>query len=214
MSQRQDLVRHIAFMVRIGELLEAHLVRGGEQSPTGFYLPKRKLRVFRANLMGFVIGIDKSTQGYEEFVLDDGTGQIPVRNFDSTLQLDKLDVGDIVNVIGRVREYNDVRYVIPEVVRKLNDKRFLELRELEIKTTKTPECDAVVETTEEVSEVFDETSPKQIVYEMIREYDKGDGVEIQELYEKSKLRDIDGIIDTLIKEGEIFKISPTRVKVL
>ena len=206
--------RHTAYLVRVGELLEGQQLKHEEGSPTLFFIPKRQLRLSRANLVGFVIGKENNGTGYEEFTLDDGSGTIPVRNFDTSLNLNSLKIGDCINLIGRVRDYNGVRYIIPEIVRRVN-RGMLKLRELELKSVNTEAMKPLNDKKQpEKEHTLDETSPKQQLYEMIKELDKGEGVDIQTLHAQSRVADVDRIIKELIEEGEIFKVSPARVKSL
>ena len=206
--------RQTAFLVKVGELLEGRPAQQEAGVPSALFLPFRKLLVSRANIMGFVISKETGSSGYDEFVLDDGSGRIAVRNFDTSLSLSSLNIGDVVNVIGRVRDYNNTRYVIPEVLRKV-DKTLLDLREIEIAAQQLPEePEPVAKPPVQEAKPLDEGSPKQKVYEAIQEMDTGAGVEVQELKLKCKLKDIDKVVNTLIEDGEIFKVSSSRVKVL
>ena len=63
--------------------------------------------------------------------LDDGSETIRAKAF-SSLILDPVGVGDIIDVIGKVKEYNEEIYFIPEVVFKVTDPNLEILRELEI----------------------------------------------------------------------------------
>jgi len=204
--------RQTAFLVKVGELLEAHPT---DQQPAAFFLPSRKIMVGRANLMGFIIDKENAGAGFDEFVLDDGSGKIAVRNFDASLSLGNLSIGDVVNVVGRVRDYNNVRYVIPEVIRKV-DKAMLDLRELELARQKLPEeLEPKAAPKPNVPpKPLDEASPKQSVYEVIQELDTGSGVEIQDVRQRCNVKDIDKVINNLIEDGEIFKVSSSKVKVL
>ncbi len=207
--------RHTAYFARINELQEGVYSPGDENNPSSVFIAKRQLRVARVNLLGFVISIDDENPGYEEFVIDDGSGNIAVRNFDTTKRLEKPEVGKLLNVIGRVREYGNQRYILPEIVKIVEDKRFMEMRYLELGFMLTPKSKEMMQEQEIVKEEeIDETSPNQKVFELIKGLDSGKGVDIQELKQKSGLAEIDKILQMLIETGEIFKISPERVKAL
>ena len=51
------------------------------------------------------------------------------------------------------------------------------------------------------------------IFKLIKTLDKGDGVSVEELSSKS-IEGTDKIIDTLLKEGDIFEVKPGRLKVL
>jgi RPA family protein len=206
--------RQTAYLVRIEELISGSIVKDNPDQPSAFFLPIRKLTVSRVNVTGIVVGREAS-QGYDELLIDDGSGAISLRNFDTSINLAGLKIGDMVGVIGRVREYNGSRYIIPEIVKVLSDKRELVLHELQTKALSLPATnDTPAKPKSAASAVLDEASPKQMVYELVKELDRGEGADIQELAAKSHLADIDAIINSLIKDGEIFKVGPGRVKVL
>jgi len=52
--------------------------------------------------------------------------------FKTTKPLDSLETGDVVDVIGKVREYEGETYVIPEIARKTGNPNFELLRRLEL----------------------------------------------------------------------------------
>ena len=203
--------RQTAYLVKIEDLLKAQFVQGTDDVPGYFFLPERELKVVRINCTGIVIS-NEDMNGFQELVIDDASGGIPIRNFDASIKI-SVQIGDIVRVIAKVRDYNEQRYLLPEVVKKLDSPKWLTLRNLEILATPTPF--GIIEKVEEKGEhVLDEHSPKQKVYELVKELDKGEGVNIIKLQEKSNLENFDNVVRMLIEEGEIFKIAADRVKVL
>jgi len=202
--------RQTAFLVKVKELLEARLTEPKGEQPSLFYIEPRKLTVSRVNLTGFVVRKNPG-QGYDEFMIDDGSGSILVRNFESSIA--ELNVGDIVRVIGRIREYNTSRYIIPEIVKRLQTKKMIELHSLEIKTTITPKSSPASKPLL-AKKNAEETSPKQQVFELVKELDSENGADIQDIAAKCQLENVDAIINDLIRDGEIFKVGPSRLKVL
>lgn len=57
-------------------------------------------------------------------------------------------------------------------------------------------------------------SPSEKMLHLIRQLDKGDGAEIEDVVTQMNLPDADQLIDLLLKEGEIFQNKPGRVKTL
>ena len=62
-------------------------------------------------------------------------------------------------------------------------------------------------------ETIIDLSPTNEIVKLVKQLDKGDGVSIEELSSKN-IKDIDKIIDMLLKEGDIFEIKPGKLKVL
>ncbi len=73
------------------------------------------------------------------------------------------------------------------------------------------------ETEEIVVEEIQEEKPEnkiELIIKTIKEFDKGDGADIEEIISKLNSIKAESIISSLIKEGEVFEIRPGRVKVL
>jgi hypothetical protein len=64
--------------------------------------------------------------------IDDGTDTIRAKVFNAVSMFESVGVGDIVDVIARVKEYNGEIYVTPEIIRKIDDPNVELLRKLEI----------------------------------------------------------------------------------
>ncbi len=93
----------------------------------------------RVVLVGFVVnkfyreGDDTGKKRFESIVVDDGTDTIGVKVWgeeDASL-LEGVKENILALVIGRVREYNDEVYVMPEIVRELTDPNYMSLHLLE-----------------------------------------------------------------------------------
>ena len=56
---------------------------------------------------------------YKTLTIDDGTGKISARAFENNVLLDKTDVGDVVLIIGRPREFSSEKYILIEIIKKI-----------------------------------------------------------------------------------------------
>ena len=218
MSQEQDLYRRsdmeeiknqkrlVSYKVSINNLLKGLYIK--EEGWTPNYIKINGLNVSRVNILGTVV-LREDQEKYSSIMLDDGSGKIQIRSFDNNNIFQDISISDSVLIIGRIREFNNERYIIPEIARKI-DQKWLKVRQIEIKNSKP----AVNEEPETTAEEIVSDSPTTLVYSLIKELDRGQGAEIEEVLQKSKVSDAEKIIDNLLKEGEIFKTSPGRVKVL
>jgi len=124
--------RLTAYKTRIKDVVEGKFVSLGGFNPS-YALTHYGLRLSRIHILATVINTyiteDKK---YAFIVIDDGTGIIRSKAFQDTAPLANVKVGDIVDFIGKVREYNDERYLVPEVVAPVNDPNFESMRKLEI----------------------------------------------------------------------------------
>ncbi|MCK5473850.1 MAG: hypothetical protein KAI53_00450 [Candidatus Aenigmarchaeota archaeon] len=129
---KQPIKRLVAYKVTIADVVD-----GNYKAQEGFN-PSRVeiswgLSVSRVHIIATVVNHYKSEDSKYAFItLDDGTGVIRSKAFQQdTKFLEKIKKGDIVDVIGRIREYNDERYIVPEVVRVVDDYNMITLRKLE-----------------------------------------------------------------------------------
>jgi len=199
-----DPKRLVAKKIRISDLLKGKYVK--EEGWTPNYIITEYGNVSRANILATVIA--KNEDG--SFLIDDGSANINVRSFDE--KIFNVDIGDLILIIGKPREWNNQKYILPELVRKIEDKRWSEVRKLELKNLKKTEQQET-----KISEPVEEeiiSSPYQKMLDLIRKKDTGQGAEYQEILILSNLRDSEKILTTLLEEGEIFEIKPGRLKVL
>ncbi|MCD6368072.1 MAG: hypothetical protein J7L45_03240 [Candidatus Aenigmarchaeota archaeon] len=91
------------------------------------------VRISRVRIMATIMNKFVTEDGkYGFIVLDDGTETIRAKIFKSVKMLENLSIGDIVDVIGKIREYGDELYIAPEIIRKIEDPNFLILRKAEL----------------------------------------------------------------------------------
>jgi RPA family protein len=203
-QKNENITRQTAYIVCIRDITNSNYVKTeGEWTPN--YLEINSIQVSRINLMGVVISVSEE-ENSKSFVLDDGSGSIQVRIFDQTLKIN-FDIGEIVMVIGKPREFNNEKYIVPEIIKILNED-WLELRKKQIKHISSIFQIPKKEKFEE--EVIENTS--EGIFKIIKELDKGDGVYIDELIKKNP--DAEKIVQNLLNEGEVFEIKPGKIKLL
>lgn len=109
-----------------------YVVREGFEP--NYVLTKRGELLSRARVLATVVDKFVSETGkFASLTLDDGTDTIRAKVFNAVSMLDNIAVGDIVDVIGRVREYQGEIYMAPEVVAKQENPNYELLRELELR---------------------------------------------------------------------------------
>jgi len=90
----------------------------------------------------------------------------------------------------------------------VKDKRWIDVRKIELKKRKNEERPVIKERKEEV------LSPYQKILEIIGSLDFGKGADYHEVIAKSKVVDCERMINALLEQGEIFEIRPGKLKVL
>lgn len=165
--------------------------------------------IARANIIGGVLTKDSSPSN-QSLILDDGSGKILVRSFDSATIFDKINVGEVVLAIGKPREFNNEHYLSVEIIKKL-DLRWMNVRRLELQKKV---LEVVKQKKNDGEVVSDFSNVKRNLIELIRSVDKGQGVEVAEIMRKFENEDIKEELDYLIKRGEVFEVVPGVLKVL
>ena len=198
--------RHIAYKLRIKDILSSKYVKTDGINPN--YLQVSSQEVSRVNAIGVVVQ-KSNMENYSELIMDDGTGKISARTFENNFLLNNVDVGDVVLVIGRPREYLEEKYLVVEIAKKI-DPLWAKARKLELKDFDPQDNDDVKEGGGN-KEIFDE-SRKNRLLKTIKELDKGEGVPVDDLH--SALGNVDNIVGVLLREGDVFEVGPGKLKVL
>jgi len=163
--------------------------------------------------------------------VDDGTGSVMLRTFESMSIFSGLEVGDVIQIIGKPREFNQTRYIVPEIITKVS-KDWLILRKLElerdlgadfqntpskINITQPPQREETPTPTVDNTTKNEDTSATNVfdrIMSHIKENDAGDGIDIEDIKESINIPGCEEKIQELLKLGEIFEVRPGRVKVL
>jgi RPA family protein len=226
--------RWTAYKMAIADIVNGNYTDDG-------FVQFRNLQVNRVRIIGTVVSkFVADDRKYGFFIVDDGTETIRVRSFEDNLPLiEKVKIGDIVDVIGRIRKYEDEIYIIPESVQIIDNPNWIILRKLELMRQKKelPKTEDHVESNEEeivLEEVEEEIvienpedkklpegqttlveSPRQKVVKLIKELDKGEGAEVSKIIEKvGDENTVETVLTDLMNEGEIFEPRPGKVKLL
>ncbi len=216
--------REIAKKCYVKNILNGKYVVKEGWSPN--YVKRGELKVSRANLVGVLI-----SKGEDRGVLDDGSGQILLRNFEEKNPLKDIEVGDVILVVGRPRVYNDRKFIRLEIVKK-QKRKWLQHRKKELeKNTELKNIEEKEKEEKKKSRVSQEEDRSEQVkkgkkkkeeknkvltkdlLKTIKDMDSGDGVDIDKVIEKHG----DGAekkLDFLMREGEIFEVKAGRIKVL
>jgi len=142
---------------------------------SGYVLLEDGREVSSVHLLGTVVNSYVSDDGkYGFVVLDDGTGMIRVKVFQDTGAIRKVKKGDIVDVVGRLRQYNDEVHIFPEFVKMVDDPNYETLRKIEFalmdfeQGAKRDVIRSLAKEHKDVSEMEESLSEKDIKGEMFR----------------------------------------------
>ncbi|RMF54955.1 hypothetical protein D6745_03650 [Candidatus Woesearchaeota archaeon] len=205
--------RQPAIITNINNLLKGEYVRREGWEPN-YIITKEGLKISRVNLIAVVVS--KSGDGeFPSIIIDDGTGKISVRSFENN-RLNDFDVGDVVLIIGRPREFGKEIFIMPEIIRKIINKKWVELRKLQLNTIiyKKPEDKSMEESEEKKEEENISEGFIDKILNVIKSLDDGNGALIEEVISTSKIKNAEKIIKNLIEQGEVFEIRSGRIKIL
>ena len=212
--------RQIACKARIAELINGNYIKEEGWTPN-YIITKYGKHISRINLIGTVISKGNGGQEYQSLIIDDGSGTISLRAFEKSETINNTEIGDVIIVIGRPREYGPEKYIVPEIIKKINNNKWINVRkiELEIEDLKTAELPikekkVIVEDIEPKEKIKDAINNSQRVYETVKELDSGQGVDIEEIIKKTGIKEADEIIKKFLMEGEMFEIRPGKIKIL
>lgn len=213
--------RQTAYKVFIGDLLSGEFVEEkGEWDPN--YILIKDKKVSRVNIIANVISkYEAMDKNYASLDIDDGSGVISLKSWKEDVSLlEKIKIGDLILIIGRARQTNNQVYVSPEIIKIFQDFKWGRLRRLEleqfwgkreeIKTVKQEEKTNLVVTEENVNDVTE--SARQRVLNIIERNE----VDLKRLIELSSLNpdEVKVIVQTLLKEGEIYEPKPGVLKLV
>ncbi len=190
----------------IESILQGSFVRTEGWNPSYFLTDLGDIS--RVNIIGVVV----SNEVGGGVLIDDGSGRILLRSFEGNL-FEELSLGDLVLIIGRPRVYNEQKYLLPEIVKKINPRwgayRQLQLEILKKKTRAIKKESRVILNEKEKSVNY-----FQKIVEFVKDLDDGSGADVNEVIKRADAPKGEELVQKLIEEGELFEIKPGRIKVL
>lgn len=126
-------MRSTANKVKIEDLTHGDYVHSPEGEPNYLVTPWDQ-KVLRINMIATVVDTFVRDDGdYATLTLDDGSETIRAKAWsEETEEMQEFEVGDLVNVIGKVREYEGEIHLVPETIREVENPNWGLVRELEI----------------------------------------------------------------------------------
>ncbi|RLI99743.1 MAG: hypothetical protein DRP06_02990 [Candidatus Aenigmatarchaeota archaeon] len=91
-------------------------------------------QISRVRILATVLDKYVSEDGnYASLTLDDTTDTIRCKIFKELDIIETIEKGDLVDLIGKIKEYNGERYIQPEIMVRIENPNFEVLRVLELK---------------------------------------------------------------------------------
>jgi len=208
MNEQEQFKRHIAFKLRIGDILRGKPLIVNEKFS---FLELGSKRVVRVNVVCNIV--DKyESEGDRKFLsltTDDGSGQIKLRAFGEDVgRFRDFGQGETVLVIGLLRHWNNELYILPEIIKGL-DPKYLLVRKLESEKEKSTSAEPIPRG--QITEVRDK------ILGVVKNSEENGGIDIEAL--KTNLQEIspeiiEQEIQKFIEEGIVFEPRPGKVRYL
>jgi len=234
MADVSSFQRSLVAKVVLREIVEGTYVQESEQQPNYLFTTEGK-KIYRANIIAVIVNKQK-IGSITNLLLDDSTGKMTLRFFEEQKNIEEINMGDVVLVIGRIRIFNNEKYLSAEIMRRVEplwlkvrswecEKKGLLSLEEGAKEKNQKRIDPAEEVILEKGNFASDNNalgrsiqedvqlPFQKIIKIIKELDQGEGVLIEEVITKSMLGDSEKILEKMLVCGEIFQNLPGRVKV-
>ena len=188
--------------VPIADLTAGQWVKKEGFEPS-FLLTQGGEQVGRARVLGTVVGsFINEEKTFSSLTLDDGTDTIRTKVFKDLSPLAGLNVGDVIDVVGRVREFNGEIYLNTETAARIPNMNIELLRAAELlgRPKITPVTPAQVE------------GARATVLKVIEQHP--DGIRFEEVFGALKLaeNEVEQAISDLLAEGVCYEPTPGRIR--
>lgn len=189
-----------AVKLHIEDIVRGKFVK--EEDGRRVFVTLNKRVVSRVRVLGTVVRkFANEDKSYGFLILDDGTETIRVKVWRENVELiEQFEEGDIVDIFGRVREFGEEIYIVPEIIVKIDDPNWEILRELEIMNDK-------LESLKRNGEIISEVT----ILEVLERLDKGEGVSIEDLARElgnPPKENLQKVLRILMNRGEIYESKP------
>lgn len=203
-TPEQEFKRHIAYKIRIGEILEGRPVMEMDRFKC---LELAEKQIVRVNIIANIIDkfIQDGEKKFASVTIDDASGQIKLKLFGEDIKkFEPFAQGDTVGIIGLLRAWNNEVYLTPEIIKK-RDPAYLLIRKLEL--------DAEKPKTLEKSEL---AQLRDLIMQKVKADDADGGTDIERLVLdlKASAEIINAEIKKLLEEGLVYEPRPGKLRYL
>lgn len=207
MQQNNFRKRLVAYKVGISDILKGVFVK---DDLSAGHIKFGDEVISRVNIIATLVYKSEGLR-YASAVVDDGTGRIALRTFENEGIFSNVNVGDVALIIGKVREFNGERYIMSEILKKIDNARWLNVRRTELGKIPLKNKEDRMNVGKDKIEEFSNVNEK--LYLLIKKLDKGDGASVEEILKGSD-GGAEDIINRLLEKGDIFEVKPGKLKVL
>jgi hypothetical protein len=126
-------LRQTTIKTRASDIVNGKFVKKEGLEPS-YVLTNIGQKISRVGLVGVVTDKFMSEEGnYSSITIDDDSESIRIKAFKEDVNIfDKIELGELVLVIGKVREYSNEIYIIPDMVKKMPNPNYEILHRIEV----------------------------------------------------------------------------------
>ncbi|MBU0898826.1 MAG: hypothetical protein KKB03_01500 [Nanoarchaeota archaeon] len=204
--------RMTAIKMNISDIVNGQWVKKEGFEPS-FVVTSSGEEISRTRFLGTVVGKFVAEDGnFASITIDDSTDTIRAKTFKTAKPIDTVEIGDVIDMIGKIREYNAEIYMIPEIVKKIIDPNLELLHRLEInKRSKKPKNQRTGQSIIE-EKIEDRDILRKNIISFMSTND--DGVTYGSVIENISApeKDVESIINDLLAEGICYEPTPGKIK--
>ena len=126
------ITRSVAYKVWVSDIFSGEYIKQEGFNPNYIVLDGKQ--VSRVNLIATVVGTFMSDDGnYGAITIDDGTETIRMKAFGpDVIKIKNAETGQLVRAVGKIKEYNDERYLAPDFIKEIKDPNWIIVQKLEL----------------------------------------------------------------------------------
>ena len=234
-QQPQQFQRQVAYKIWISNL--NNCIFHTPQKKEGEFIPSyaeyKDKKISRINIIATVVDYYRSEDGnYISTTLDDGSSTIRLKAFnDDAKILENLKKGDTIITISRVKEYQGELYLIPEIIKKVENYNLEIIRksellknigkpEIEKPRTINPQNQTPTQESNIIPKIATEKDPKheELRNKIISKISENEeeGAKLSEISTSLEIEQeiTTKIVRELLLEGEIYENKPDHFKAL
>lgn len=200
--------RMTAKKVRISDIMSGKWIKKEGMEPS-YIITNYGDQISRARVLSTIVSKFVAEDGnFGSITLDDGTDTIRVKTFKTVKPVEEFEVGSLVDVVGKVKEYNGEIYIIPEIITRVDGNQEV-LRILEIKKNlqNTKQIEKEIESKEEDKEKI----RREILSIVEAEKDGASYDDILRNVNEDE-EQIESVINELLSEGVCYEPTPGRIR--
>ncbi len=205
--------RQTAMKSRIVDIVSGEWVKKEGMEPSYVVTPSKE-NISRAMIAGTIVGKFVSEDGnFSSVTIDDCTATMRAKLWREITLLGDTNVGDLVRLIGKIREYEGEIYVVPEIIRKITpDEEVLMRLEVLAKLKKVSSAPDSVQKPQALPQSDEDTDLRKKVLTVIE--GSQDGIKYSDLVHQAGAPEetLESVINELLGEGVCYEPTPGKIK--